>query len=223
MRPLQRPTASHRARWCSVLLGAFVLCAGVRTRADELAVTITDLDFEEVRTPRFSERSVREPRPDDEWFQLLVEYEVEGDRDAWVDEVELEWYVLLNSPRAGRLLLHKTITYADIPEGDHLAVVYIRPRFIQRYAESGDLDKRDLKVLITLKANGTVRDRYHYPSRKPRSEWWRPVSAEAVIKDGELLARTETPFAPLDWGVFEHIKSSGTGRTGSETTNEKEK
>ncbi|MDA3923838.1 MAG: hypothetical protein PF904_03965 [Kiritimatiellae bacterium] len=176
--------------------------------AKEPILDIEDLDFDKIRSPIFpteSHRYAYETRED--WFQFSLEYDV-GGQGVWLNRVEVEWHVMLDSSQ-GSVLLGKKIRYADVPEGTHYAVVYLRPNFIKRYGKQEEIDKRDLRVLIIVRIDGKEVQRHHYPSRISESEWWsvNNTSTSTIIKRDELLARTETPFAPLDWDFYQYIES----------------
>jgi len=196
-----------KARSMITLILLTCMC-GFCSWAQNPVLQMDDLEFDTIRSPDYGSQSHRRATATHEdWFQISLEYEVAG-RNVWLDEVELEWHVLLDSAE-GKVYLGKKITYKDVPGDDHYAVVYLRPKFVQRYGHRERIDKRDLKVMVIARVDGREVERYHYPTRKPESEWWEigRVSGGMIVKDNDLLARTETPFAPLDWDFYQDIKS----------------
>ena len=67
--------------------------------AEEPILEIEDLDFDTIISPVFLTRSHKEATSDrEDWFQFSLEYDVEG-RGVWLDTVEVEWHVMLDSSK----------------------------------------------------------------------------------------------------------------------------
>lgn len=193
----------------NIIPGIVAVIAAVSVAAQTYKIEISDLDFERENSPDYSENTPFGKSSYQDWYLFILEYKVEAEDDFWLDNVEIEWNVLMNGEK-GYILLNRTVGYTDVEEGDRNAVVYVRPKFVKRYAKSSRLDRRDLKLLVTIRVDGQVKARYHYPEREPPFEWWdrtRATSEKFQIKDYDLLARSETPFAPLDWDSFPYIIS----------------
>ncbi len=186
----------------AVLLGVPGTARGQRGRD---RVKLTSLKFYDRKTPKFQDYSDPRAVAKNYWLQIMVEYTADGGRDGWVDEVTLEWYVLISGKRT--ILLHKTVSYIDVEAGGkHRAVVYLRPGFIRRFGKNGRIGKRDLRVLVAARVNGVLTDNILYPSGRVRTKWWELKPPRVMVRPGELMSRDETPFAPLDYDYYEHLK-----------------
>ena len=177
------------------MLAALLFATWQRTYARN-RVELTDFEFHERRTPKHQPYSAPSAVAESDWLQTMVEYRAHGGGDGWIDEVELQWHVLIRRP-GDDIILHKSVTYVDVEEGKQRAVVYIRPRFIMRYADGDRLSDDDLMVMVFARVNGGQSDWIHHPSRKPQLKWWEEGEEHTPMK-GELFSRDETPFAPLD-------------------------
>ena len=91
----------------------------------------------------------------------------------------------------------------------HNAVVYIRPNFLRRWYGADRLSDGDVWVHLEVYADGNrVASEDFGRSRLPgEGNWWN-ARGDARIRffENELLSRDETPFAPMDYDFYEHIK-----------------
>lgn len=183
--------------------GLSVMVSLVQAQANR--VEIEAIEFDEVRTPRYYRQSShrKADSPQREWFQIGVKYKAHGGNDEWIDEVTFQWHVEIQRPGQS-LLLIRSATYIDVEEGTHRAVVFIRPRFIERYTGRRKLGRNEVRVMVRAFTNGELTSYYHYPPGRPSWEWWNSTNSER--KDRELMLRHETPFAPLDWEFYQVLK-----------------
>jgi len=186
---------------CSVLCGAHV---GFAQRG---RVRVNDININYIRSPKFEDTSDSRAKPRDrEWLQVRCEYETDDGRGGWIDEVTLEWSVAV-VPKSGKpVICKRQVTYVDIADGNHHAVMYIRPGFMRRYYEDRRIGNRDVAVYVEARIPGANPATYEYSKGKMPREWWRYEEPQVVVKQTELLNRMETPFAPLDYDFYEHIK-----------------
>lgn len=183
---------------------AMLTVVAMRARAQGNRVDLERITLEQVQTPIYQPNTDHEATSRYDWVQITVEYEAEGAADGWIDQVQLDWYVYLEIP--GRdILMRERTRYHDVKEGDCRAAVYIRPRFIQRYAHDGRFDEDDVRVLVVASANGELSDRHLHPERRPRSRWWTGEQDDVLVRDDELHNRSETPFAPLHWDYYQYL------------------
>ena len=179
-------------------------------------IQITDLDFEYMQQPAYrGAASIPGARAQHDWLQIRLKYDSEGGRDGWIDNVSLSWAVFMRPKDGGRpFVLRQTIAYVDVEDSrNHLAVVYIRPGFIRRYYGDKRIDAQDVAVYIEAKVDGVTSDRKHFTRGRVPREWWEVDDPRrANIKTDELLARTDTPFGPLDYDSYEHIKPPVSGQ-----------
>lgn len=177
------------------------------------AIRIGDLDIEHKDSPEF--QTVSNPRATREykWCQITIEYEAKGGKRGWLDEVELEWHVIVSPKSSSKpFLLKRSVTYLDVEtskRGSHHAVIYIRPAFIRRYYGAERISKNDIGVSVRAKVNGEKSDVYRESKSKSlRGNWWEAREPRVYVRDDELLTRDETPFASLDYDFYEHLKPS---------------
>jgi hypothetical protein len=167
-------------------------------------VEVKDLDFDKRRTPDYNTDLPGRPRREDyDWLRITCTLDVDGGRDEWVDEIVLDWYVLVGVPGPD-ILMHREITYIDVGEGEQHGCVFIPNNFFRKYTGDNDPDEDNLRVLVRVKVNGEYQAGRFYPEGRPRSNWWTDSDNRSL--DRYLLARPETPFAPLAWWYYMFIK-----------------
>jgi len=202
----ERSRCRIRLRTCGcwlLLAGLFLSGSTALAQRSRERVQIRNIKFYNRKTPKYQDYSDPRAVSKKEWLQIMAEYESEGGRDGWIDEITLEWHVLVQGTRT--FLMHKTITYLDVADGRHHAVVYLRPQFIKRYGRNRRISKNDLQVFLVVRVNGVASDYAFHPDRRPKIKWWELKPPRVRIRD-ELLSRLDTPFAPLDYDFYEFIR-----------------
>lgn len=174
---------------------------------------ITKLRVNERQTPEFQDDLPEATISRLEWARISVEYETEVSRGEYTDELEFSWSVGLLPKEQRPIVMKRTVTYIDIKAGDSHAVMYLRPRFLERYYGSDRVRRNDIKVFIEVKNRGERIAWFHYPEEEPEpikgtknTYWWQLAEPKVRRMDGELLTRLETPFAPMDFSYYEYIK-----------------
>lgn len=181
------------------------LCC-VAEQRNRTQVRITDISFRTVRTPKFRDTSNTEANAQSMWLQAYVEYETSGAKGGWTDELSLNWTVLARPGNTQPAIMHQTVSYVDVEDGKHHAVVYVRPGFVRRLTGKKDPNRNDFAVYVEIVVNGeSLASREYSRNRQPRN-WWRAQEPDVRTVDNELLARTDTPFAHMDYDFYEHIK-----------------
>ena len=145
------------------------------------------------RTAVASQASAKQP----DWWRVVVEFETAPD---WIDELEFTYYAYIEdqSNRGAPVMYRGTVTYVNVAKGRHLSDMFLHPNTIARMG----LVKQ---IAVVVKAKGAV---VATESTAQRPNWWDgfpPV-------DGVLLNRAQTPFAFIDFDMYEAIKSSAVGR-----------
>lgn len=182
-------------------LGLLAQDSRPRTRA-----RITDMDFNTVRTPMFRETTNSKATPEYEWLQAYLEYETEGGRKGWTDEITIEWSLLVLTPSGKPILLQETATYVDVENGKHRAVMYLRPGFIRRYCETKRPSKSQFAFYVEVVADGQRVARQEYSKTSLPRNWWRAKEPDVRLFEAELLRPEDTPFAAMDYDFYEHAK-----------------
>lgn len=196
-------------RLTRALLAVGLLLAIAVSAQDERSKTrirIGNMDFKTVRTPQFRDTSNTEASSEYEWLQVYLEYETEGGRKGWADEITIEWAVLVRPAGSKPMLLQNTVTYVDVPEGKHHAVMYVRPGFIRRHCETKTPNKAQFAAYVEMAVDGQRVARQDYARSSQPKNWWRAKEPDVRLVEGELLAPEDTPFAHMDYDFYEHPK-----------------
>lgn len=189
-----------------LLAVGLLLAVALSAQENRTRIRITKMDFRTVRTPLFRDTTNPDATSDYEWLQVYLEYETEGGRKGWADEVSIEWALLVRPPNAKPMLMQATTTYVDVEEGKHRAVMYVRPAFIRRHCESKTPNKSYFAAYVEMAADGQRLARQEYSRSNQPKNWWRAKEPDVRLMDGELLAPEDTPFACMDYDFYEHPK-----------------
>ena len=153
---------------------------------------------EKVKTPVFrtavqGQTSARQP----DWWHAVVEYETSPE---WIDELEFTYYAYLEdiSNKGTPVMFRSTVTYVNVARGRHVSDVFLHPGTIARMG----LVKQ---VAVVIKAKGAV---VATESTATTANWWDKFSPV----DGVLLNRAQTPFAFIDYDLYEAIKPATAAR-----------
>lgn len=112
------------------------------------------------------------------WAKIEVNYR---SYPAWIDEVDLDVYVLTASSEP--VLLKDRITQINVAKGpNHYAVVYLHPTTLARF---GSIER----VAVQISAKGKVLDMSQWPSQT-KKEWWNELQPMA----GYMKKNSQTPF-----------------------------
>lgn len=126
----------------------------------------------------------------------------------YLDDLTVNYYVLLNNK--GRLkdspegtLLTGTVNHTSVAIGKDLkSVIYLPPRALERLFDGkipGTAKAAVAGVGVTLTQGGQVVAEL---TTSGKGQWW----AQMKGVSGYLLAKPDTPFAPLAWDYFEPVK-----------------
>jgi hypothetical protein len=139
------------------------------------------------RTAVQGQASARQP----DWWRVVVEYETAPD---WIDELEFTYYVYMKdqSNKGAEVMFRSAVAYVNVAKGRHLSDVFLHPSTLARLG-------RVEQVAVVVKAKGAV---VATESTAKTPNWWDRFSPI----DGVLLNRAQTPFAFIDYDLFEAIK-----------------
>ncbi|OGV75409.1 MAG: hypothetical protein A3K19_12815 [Lentisphaerae bacterium RIFOXYB12_FULL_65_16] len=171
-------------------------------------VRITEIVLDALPSPEFDDN----PKPQaktsgNEWLQVLIRYETRG-KEGWLDEVQLKCHAVMMPYKAGKpVVLNAEVTYLDVMDGLHNAVLYVRPAIVQRYTGNKRIKKTNVAVYVEAMAGeGEPVVKELRQSRDIPDKWWEAKEPRVVIRDNELLPPTETPFAGFDYDAYEHLR-----------------
>lgn len=189
-----------------ICLVAAPLAMAQRSRVD---VKITSLKFESERTPSFKDSSRGNQGARDMWCRIDLTFDTKGARNGWLDEVEVFWMVLAESDVSSKpLVMTQSVFYTDVQDGKHAACVYLKPKFFRRYIGSSRIDSRKLSVYAEIRIDGQRVAREEVKSNRVPDGWYNKAEAAGRILQSELLPKSRTPFAALDYDYYEHEKVS---------------
>jgi hypothetical protein len=173
-----------------------------RTRA-----SITKLEFNKIRSPYVKETTTYSgAAPEYQWLQVFLEFETQGGRRGWADEVTVEWFLLVRPGDVKPMLLQETTTFVDVEEGKHHAAVYVRPGFIRRYCDSKTPNESHFAAYVEITIDGQRVARHEFSRTSQPKNWWRAKEPDVRLVADELLPPWDTPFALSDYDFYEHPK-----------------
>ena len=145
------------------------------------------------RTATASQASAKQP----DWWRWMVEFETAPD---WVDELEFTYYVYMKdqSNKGAEVMFRGTVTYVNVAKGRHYSDMFLHPNTIARLG----LVKQ---IAVVVKARGAV---VATESTATKANWWDGFSPV----DGVLINRAQTPFAFIDYDLYEAIKPAAAAR-----------
>jgi hypothetical protein len=193
---------------CALLAGASAVHSQDRDRA---IVRLEQIELNSVPTPNYKAISHPKAKREYEWLQVYTQYTASGGEDGWLDELEIQWSVLIHVGEGRYLLLNETASYVDIEAqgAEHHAVVYVRPSVARRYYGKDRISKSDVWVHAEVLVGGRVIAKEDYGRTRPPGErWWQTRNSRIKVVEGGLLTRDKTPFAPLDYDFYDHLKDS---------------
>ncbi|MFO7820703.1 MAG: Amuc_1102 family pilus-like protein [Lentisphaeria bacterium] len=213
----QRTTLADLLKYITVS-AVLIACYPVTLSAQRArtgTIRITDIEIEQVESPKYDiqGRGVSVGGKKLQWLKITIEYESRGGEDGWIDELTLDWNILMLNGRRPRLLMQKSVSYIDIweDEKEHYAVVYVRPRTILRhYNKKGKVKDRDLLIHLEAHVGERMVAEYNFSkgrAKKVPERWWTFSTPQVNPLDDALLSRLETPFAPLGYDRYECIKN----------------
>jgi hypothetical protein len=145
------------------------------------------------RTAAPGQASARQP----DWWRVMVEYETAPD---WIDELEFTYYVYMKdqSNKGAEVMFSATVSYVNVAKGRHVSDMFLQPNVLTRLG-------RVEQVAVVVKAKGAV---VATESTAKTPNWWDRFSPVS----GVLLNRSQTPFAYIDYDLYEAIKPATAAR-----------
>ncbi len=160
-----------------------------------------------VRTPEYKSDVHRGVKKAREWVEVRTEYDTDG--EDWADELAFAYYVMCRTKEANENvynLYRRVVRYVDVERGKkHYSCVYLRPSTVERYGEP-------VAVAVVVSFDGEVVAQESEASISLPDEWWdSPAVLESdrvkvTVRDGQLLTRSESPWALLNIDDHEWIK-----------------
>jgi hypothetical protein len=132
-----------------------------------------------------------------DWWRVVVEYETAPE---WTDELEFTYYAYMKdqSNKNAPVMFRATVTYVNIAKGKHMSDMFLHPNILARMG-------RVEQVAVVVKAKGAV---VATESTAKTPNWWDQFSPV----EGVMLNRGQTPFAMVDYDMYEAIKPATAAR-----------
>ncbi len=145
------------------------------------------------RTAAPGQASARQP----DWWRVTVEFETAPE---WIDELEFTYYAYIEdqSNKGAPVMFRGLVTYVNVAKGKHVSDMFLHPNTIARMG----LVKQ---IAVVVKARGAV---VATESTATKANWWDGFSPV----DGVLINRAQTPFAFVDYDLYEAIKPAAAAR-----------
>lgn len=173
-------------------------------------VTISKVEPQIVNTPAisYSGATQKATRPKN-WLEVEVSFtwQPRSATDKYTDDLTVNYYVYLNNKSAlypqGALLTGQTaLTSVQARQNDLKTVVYVSGKALDRLFDgkaptSATTAVTDIGVTIS-KGGQVVAEK----SLHGNGAWW----SQLQQVPGYLLAKQDTPFAPLNWDYYEQVK-----------------
>ena len=171
--------------------------AGAAARPGSDVLRIRKMTPVQEKTPVYSVKNAQSPVRQPDWWRVMVEYDTAPD---WIDELEFTYYVYMKdqSNQNAEMMFRGTATYVNVAKGRHYSDMFLHPSTLARLG-------RVEQVAVVVKAKGAV---VASESTAQTPNWWDrfpPV-------DGVLLNRAQTPFAFVDYDMYEQIKPAAVAR-----------
>lgn len=135
-----------------------------------------------------------------EWAEIGVQFDTEPE---WIDELTLNFFVLLrSSDKADLTLIKGSVTYLDVARGaSHMGGAYVRPAALARY---GKVIGVAVEAVVKGETVDSLSEGKLAPSKPLPKEWWK--NAKLVPKDGYVLDKAKTPFILVNYDDYEAMK-----------------
>lgn len=195
----------------SLIFGALVLTAG----AQELEVdkdnkiAVKDPVFDTLLSPNASIGSSKKFTPKN-WLEVEVELQVEKlkeePKDKYLDEVKVNYYLVVKGQDRKLYLIKRTVTHVNVPTDEPVvSAVYLSPNTLKRITGSNRSSKRDIEAIGgEVELNGRMVGFFTYGLK---AGWWRSIPERVELTEKfPLLDRTQTPFAPFWYDRYAEVK-----------------
>ncbi len=181
-----------------VAVAAFMaIAAPSQGQRQRIYVEPTKVRAEKLRAPIYQIRGAQPLRSTRawNWMRIRVDYETYVE---WLDGLKIRAYVLARSDEGATVVLTGEVEYLNVPEGKHMAVLFVHPNTVYRYG--GDKGKGIERVAIEMILGNTVVARMgtEGPLAQP---WW-----QGLPQVNQVVDRDHTPFSLYYADAVEQIK-----------------
>ena len=187
------------AYWLALVL---VMVVSNAAFAQKAVAQIKGVKIGTVMTPDFKDS--REPNKN-YWCRISVDFGTSGAK--WLNEIDVKWTVATFNADGKLLVMRESMTFEDIEEGrKHTVCAFLKPSFPRKYQNRSQFDTNNIAVYVEILYGGKRIGAYDDKRiGKLPDKWYEKVQNGVSLK-GQLLPKSKTPFAPMDYDSFEHEK-----------------
>jgi hypothetical protein len=176
--------------------------------APTVKVDVKDMKVQQQQSPQISATNVTDKRwRPKNWLEVDLAFDakkapVPGDRNPFIESVDIKFYVALNKQDAeGKyILLTASSTFLNVLSKEvNRAMVFAPPAALSRLLEKPDFSNTDVRAYgVEINHNGQLVGGYSSQGGK----FWETSAANFSVVDGVLLPKAKTPFSVL-WGDYD--------------------
>ena len=185
------------ACWIALL---FVMLAANTAQAQKLSATVKDIKIGTGKTPDFKDS--REPNKN-YWCRFVASFDITG---AKFSDIEVRWTVAVANSDGKLMVMRESVSYEDVEEGrNHRVCAFLKPSFCRKYQNRAQFDTNSMAVCVEI-YNGGKRIGFGENRKINLPNNWVTQTQNGPSVKGQLLPKSKTPFAPMDYDFYEHEK-----------------
>ena len=185
------------ACWMAML---FVMLAAQTVQAQKLSATVKDIKIGTVKTPDFKDS--REPNKN-YWCRLVANFDISG---AKFSDIEVRWTVAASNSDGKLMVMRETVMFDDVEEGRNRHVcAFLKPSFPRKYQNRAQFDANNMAVCVEIFSGGKRIGFGEKRNLKLPDNWVTQTQNGPSVR-GQLLPKSKTPFASMDYDFYEHEK-----------------
>lgn len=195
-----------------VLGGSLAIAGGALgqlPQSKDAKFSVEDPKFNNLQSPEINDGNAKNFKPKD-WLEVEVKLKVDQLReqptDNYLDEITVNWHVVVKGQDRKAYKISRSISYVNIPTDEEVYVsIYLSPNTLRRITGKPKASKSDLEAVGGEVALGG--EMVGFFSFGERAGWWRKEmkNVEATSKF-PLLDKSQTPFAPLWYDRYAEVK-----------------
>lgn len=169
--------------------------------AQKVVATVKDVKIGTVKTPDFKDS--REPNKN-YWCRFVANFDIAGAK--WLNEIEVRWTVAVGNSDGKLMVMRETVSFEDVEEGrNHRVCAFLKPSFPRKYQNRSQFDANSMAVCVEILYGGK-RIGFGEKRNLKLPDNWVDKSQNGPSVKGQLLPKSKTPFAPMDYDFYEHEK-----------------
>ncbi len=191
---------------CSIGLASSVF--GQLELSKDAKFSVGDPKFTQLQSPQIQDGNGKSFKPKD-WLEVEVKLKVDKLRnepaDKYLDQIKINWHVVVKGQDRKAYKISKTVTHVNIPTDEEVYVsIYLSPNTLKRITGKARASKSDLEAVGgEVELNGAMVGFFTFGEK---NGWWRqPLKKVEATSKFPLLDKTQTPFAPLWYDRYAEV------------------